>query len=341
MTIHDIKGKTTEEQRKLIPHILEGSYPEPRERKDRRYADYLSSTGKNDVSEAEWSERKDILASNPMAVDNSAITNNQHGARMSDIVEYAVDRDAEILLTGDNLNGLVRFENGDVYTLDKYGVEYALYLKPEVWQNIMTAEDANILGMFLRGEAELYAPQGLREYVEKKEYGEGNTLDVVNEIRGWYDEAWAQLEAEGMTYHKQALDNYVTHIWDLKKSSPTAVTTMQKFMAATAPKELKDINNYIATNTPYVKERAIGSIRDGEALGLIPKYEDITDIMRDYGHRMNEARENRRLVNFVKTLRVNGMDAIREEGGRSGGLYVPIKMRRCEVMRFIEMLSLF
>ena len=321
--LHDLTGKTTEEQRKQIPFILEGSHTAPVDRKDGRYKKYLYDTGKVDVSME--IEDKDVLLRNGTNVDNHALTANQHGLRQSDVVEYAVDNDAKIYLTDNQWNALVRMPNGDIYVLDRYGVQYAMYLKPSIWIDGISKDDAQLVGMFLRGEAQQMTPRGLREYVEDKEYDK-DTLDIARDVRRWYEEAWALLELEGMTYKKEAIEDYVTHIWDLKASSPTAVTTMQKFVAATAPKALKDVNNYVATNTPYMRTRAIASLRDGMELGLVPKYEDIVDILRDYGHRLNESVANRRLVNFVKGLEVNGMPAIREEGSKAGeGLYVPIK----------------
>ena len=321
--LHELTNKTTKEQRKQIPFILEGSYAIPVERKDGRYKKYLQDTNKVDVSME--LDGKDDLLQNSNNVDNHALTANQHGLRQSDVVEYAVDSGAKIYLTDSQWNALVRMPNGDIYVLDRYGVQYAMYLKPEIWIDPISKDDAELIGMFLRGEAQQVRPQGLREYVEDKEYDK-DTLDVARDVRGWYEEAWSLLELEGMTYKKEAIEDYVTHIWDLKASNPTAITTMQKFVAATAPKALKDINNYVATNTPYMRTRAIASLQDGMAIGLVPKFEDITDILRDYGHRMNEGIANRRLVNFVKGLEVNGMPAIREEGSKAGtGLYVPIK----------------
>ena len=320
----DIIDQTSEDQRKLIPHILEGSHARPVNRKDSRYRNYLKDTGKNDVSFELWENREGLL-NDPKNVDNRAITANQHGLRQSDVIEYAIDTNAEILVTPSMGNALVRFENGDLYALDKYGVEYALYLKPEIGESIIDEADAGLLKIFLEGKAEKYPPKGLRDYVEEKEYDK-ETLDIARDVRIWFEDAWATLETEGMTYKKEAIEDYVTHIWDLKASEATAITTMQKFIAATAPKALKDVNNYVATNTPYMRTRAIVSLRDGMALGLVPKYEDIADIIRDYGHRLNESVANRRLVEFVKTLEVNGMPAIREVGSKAGnGLYVLIK----------------
>lgn len=117
---------------------------------------------------------------------------------------------------------------------------------------------------------------------------------VVEKIRNWFDDTHNFMSEEGLFMNderKHYIDNYVTHIWDLENSNPDKVT---------------ELRNWVRLNSPYTRDRVIPTIQAGLDMGLKMKYEDITDIMMDYGHYATEAVANRRLVNFLKGFSVDG-----------------------------------
>lgn len=121
-----------------------------------------------------------------------------------------------------------------------------------------------------------------------------NLKDVVEKIRNWFDDTHQFMNEEGLFMNderKHYIDNYVTHIWDLENSNPDKVT---------------ELRNWVRLNSPYTRDRVIPTIQAGLDMGLKMKYEDITDIMMDYGHCATEAVANRRLVNFLKGFSVDG-----------------------------------
>lgn len=119
--------------------------------------------------------------------------------------------------------------------------------------------------------------------------------EVLQKIRDWFDDVHRVLTEEGLftrSEQESYIENYVTHIWDFERSDPKTVA---------------DMRNWIRMNTPYVKGRIISTLKEGLDKGLKMKYDDITDIMLEYGHYATEAIANRRLVNFLKGFKMDGM----------------------------------
>lgn len=117
---------------------------------------------------------------------------------------------------------------------------------------------------------------------------------TVDKIRNWYDEMHQFMSEEGLfkvNERQQYVTNYVTHIWDFENVDP---------------KKYEHLENWISQNSPYTKDRIIPTLQAGLDMGLKLKYEDITDVLMDYGHRATEAVANRRLVNFLKGFRMDG-----------------------------------
>lgn len=129
---------------------------------------------------------------------------------------------------------------------------------------------------------------------------------VIERIRGWYDDIYNVMMEEGLftgKQYKSYIDNYVTHIWDFDKSDPDAVASMR---------------SYIRMSDPYTRTRVVKTLKDGLEMGLKPKYDDIADILLDYGHYATETIANRRLVKFIKGLNI-------EEKGKNGEpYYMPV-----------------
>lgn len=119
--------------------------------------------------------------------------------------------------------------------------------------------------------------------------------EIATKIRNWWDYEHLMLSREGILYSEQYLDNYVTHIWDYANSAPGA-------------KERYD--SYMRMSTPYSRERQLRTLAQGLSFGLKMKYDDITDIMADYGHKATEAVANNRIVNYLKCLTIDGKEAL-------------------------------
>ena len=338
--VKDIKSKTTAEERKLMPHLLEGSY-DIIPNKGEMYHEYVEERKANNPDLIELGEYDDV--STDVAVYDAPATGNKHGIKHSDVIDYAVEGDnvTRKVLVGKGNHGMIEFEDGTFFPLYPFDMEYLAWRESKgarVPKEMMSDVEESLLNQFLHNEIETYLPNGIRDFMDVK-YIDAHTLDVMNEVREWYDDLWYEMEALGMNFGKEKRYFYVTHIWDKKKSTPTSITTAQKLALATKPKDIVDVESYVATNTPYMRTRMFDSLLDGMALGLVPKYEDIADIILDYGHRAAEAIENRKMVKFLKMLTVNGIPALREVGGRNEGIYTVINnnaLRGYEVLKDVK-----
>lgn len=75
------------------------------------------------------------------------------------------------------------------------------------------------------------------------------------------------MSEEGVLYNAPQIQNYVTHIWDWKRSPANAQEKYTNYM------------NTIRMRSPFTRHRVIPSYAAGKAMGMVPKYEDITGII--------------------------------------------------------------
>lgn len=121
---------------------------------------------------------------------------------------------------------------------------------------------------------------------------------VLDDIKDWYDEFYHVLEDAGLRGDAGYIaQGYVNHIWDKEKSDPKAW------------KEY--VENYQRTKSPNMKKREIPTYAEGIAVGLAPKFTDITDIMSYYSRSNNEAVANRK---FLDDLRCINIDELNKDG---------------------------
>ncbi|MFA6813919.1 MAG: hypothetical protein WCR45_12670, partial [Bacteroidaceae bacterium] len=132
-----------------------------------------------------------------------------------------------------------------------------------------------------------------------------NLANQVEKVRSFFQNIYDNLQLAGALYGSGRIDNYVTHIWDRAKT----------------PKEAW--NNMIKLRSRYTKPRIIESYAEGIALGLVPKYTDITDIMKDYSKETNITIANKRILDFLKNVSVEVDD---KNGGdiRQKDILIPI-----------------
>lgn len=121
---------------------------------------------------------------------------------------------------------------------------------------------------------------------------------VLDDIKDWYDEFYHVLEDAGLRGNAGYIaQGYVNHIWDKEKSDPKAW------------KEY--VENYQRTKSPNMKKREIPTYAEGIAVGLVPKFTDITDIMSYYSRSNNEAVANRK---FLDDLACINIDELNKDG---------------------------
>lgn len=114
--------------------------------------------------------------------------------------------------------------------------------------------------------------------------------EQVAKITSWFDKVYDELLDNGVAYGSSKLDNYVTHIWDAKKSNPEV---------------LQSYNAMLKLRSPYTKKRVIATIAEGIEMGLVPKYTDVADIIQDYAQVAYLTIANKKLLDFMKGVNVN------------------------------------
>ena len=122
----------------------------------------------------------------------------------------------------------------------------------------------------------------------KRTPGLENLLDT---IKDWYDEFYHLLEDEGLRNNAgYVAEGYVNHVWDKGRSDKDA---------------WKAHEQYQRTKSPNMKTREIDTYREGVEIGLVPKYNRLTDIMSYYSVSNNEAIANSRMLKQLSCLYVN------------------------------------
>lgn len=125
---------------------------------------------------------------------------------------------------------------------------------------------------------------------------------VVKSVKDWFETVYQMLQAADAMHSSGKIKNYVTHIWDKERT----------------PKKVYE--NYINTRSKYTNKRSIETYAEGIALGMVPKYDDVCDIMLEYGHIANEAVANKKFIDFLHELTVDG-EPVLIDAKKSNPLY--------------------
>lgn len=115
---------------------------------------------------------------------------------------------------------------------------------------------------------------------------------LAKEVADWFEEVYNLMSEEGVLYNAPQIQNYVTHIWDWKRSPANAQEKYTNYM------------NTIRMRSPFTRHRVIPNYAAGKAMGMVPKYEDITGIILEYGHFATETIANHRFIEFLKNFKV-------------------------------------
>ena len=106
---------------------------------------------------------------------------------------------------------------------------------------------------------------------------------------------------------KELRDNYVTHLWD-------------------NPVNRSRFGSALTTTSPFTKARTFTTLAEGKAAGLVPRTEDIADIMEAYGRSMNRAMQGKTFIGTLKGLKApDGRPLIAKADAAPKG-YVPVDL---------------
>ena len=136
--------------------------------------------------------------------------------------------------------------------------------------------------------------KAIPDYIEGTYTGEVTTelVEASKLVSEWFEEVYNLMAQEGVLYDAPQIQNYVTHIWDWKRTPKEAQERYANWV------------NTMRLRSPFTKHRVIPSYKEGIALGMVPKYDDITGILLEYGHYATETIANKRMLEFLRNFKV-------------------------------------
>lgn len=118
---------------------------------------------------------------------------------------------------------------------------------------------------------------------------------IVDRIHDWYDNFYHVIEDAGLRGDAGYVENgYINHIWDKEKSDAGA---WEKY-----------IENYQRTKSGNMRHRTISTYADGIEVGLVPKFNDVAQIMSYYSRQNNEAIANKKFLDDLSFLTVSELN---------------------------------
>lgn len=136
--------------------------------------------------------------------------------------------------------------------------------------------------------------KAIPDYIEGTYTGEVTTdlVEASKLVSDWFEEVYNLMAMEGVLYDAPQIQNYVTHIWDWKRTPKEAQERYANWV------------NTMRLRSPFTKHRVIPSYKEGIAMGMVPKYDDITGILLEYGHYATETIANKRMIEFLRNFKV-------------------------------------
>ena len=136
--------------------------------------------------------------------------------------------------------------------------------------------------------------KAIPDYIEGTYTGEVSTelVEASKLVSNWFEEVYNLMANEGVLYDAPQIQNYVTHIWDWKRTPKEAQERYANWV------------NTMRLRSPFTKHRVIPSYKEGIAMGMVPKYDDITGILLEYGHYATETIANKRMIEFLRNFKV-------------------------------------
>lgn len=159
-------------------------------------------------------------------------------------------------------------------------------------EQLTTKEQREIIP-FLIERTNVPAALGRPDLIETFKKDAENLRPLANQIKEHFDRGWAFMQENMEELSAQQIENYVTHIWDVKGSKKRETTS------------------WFVTRNKFLKKRYIETYKKGiEELGLKPKTLDISEIIRIHDSIMNKTIANNKLVKELNKLKVNGLPLI-------------------------------
>lgn len=118
---------------------------------------------------------------------------------------------------------------------------------------------------------------------------------IIDRIHDWYDNFYHVIEDAGLRGDAGYVENgYINHIWDKEKSDADA---WEKY-----------VENYQRTKSGNMRHRTISTYADGIEVGLVPKFNDVAQIMSYYSRQNNEAIANKKFLDDLSFLTVSELN---------------------------------
>lgn len=124
------------------------------------------------------------------------------------------------------------------------------------------------------------------------DYDKEKVLPIMQKIRSWYDQFYSLLDDAGLKRDDTGfVQNYVNHMWDEGKSDPNAYQALVG-------------ENFQRKNSRNMRKRVVSTYLEGIGIGLVPRFDKITDLMAFYGTENAQAIANRRMLDDLAGVNV-------------------------------------
>ena len=115
---------------------------------------------------------------------------------------------------------------------------------------------------------------------------------IVDRIHDWYDNFFHVIEDAGLRGDAGYIaEGYINHIWDKDKSDAEAWNTY--------------VENFQRTKSANMHHRTVDTYLDGIKVGLVPKFNDVAQIMSYYSRQNNEAIANKKFLDDLSFLTIS------------------------------------
>ena len=115
---------------------------------------------------------------------------------------------------------------------------------------------------------------------------------IVDRIHDWYDNFFHVIEDAGLRGDAGYIaEGYINHIWDKDKSDAEAWNTY--------------VENFQRTKSANMHHRTVDTYLDGIKVGLVPKFNDVAQIMSYYSRQNNEAIANKKFLDDMSFLTIS------------------------------------
>lgn len=108
-------------------------------------------------------------------------------------------------------------------------------------------------------------------------------------------------------------DNYVTHFWD-----KTDEGTIRSVLDA------RQLGPNMSAKSPFDEARSYATLKEGKAAGLVPKTEDLADVVSMYGDSVTNTIANKRLMDRLRTAKTEDGALLVRVAGKAPANYVAI-----------------